>query len=85
MFGPRNSAYAFLDMTDIPTYIYISREILIEYPSVGLTSLAQLHVFIIAEHTRFITTTKTYDTITRKMVPITGQVSSFFEYFLYVR
>ena len=27
--------------TDIPTYIYISREISIEHPSVGLASLAQ--------------------------------------------
>ena len=45
-FGSRNSAYAFLDMTDIPTDrptdTYISREISIEHPSVGLASLAQL-------------------------------------------
>ena len=50
MFGPRNSAYALLDTTDIQThthiyyiYIHISREISIEHPSVGLASLAQLH------------------------------------------
>ena len=45
-FGPRNSAYAFLDHdrhTDIYIYKYISREISIEHPSVGLASLAQLH------------------------------------------
>ena len=45
-FGPRNSAYAFLDHdrhTDIYIYIYISREISIEHPSVGLASLAQLN------------------------------------------
>ena len=44
-FGPRNSAYAFLDHdrhTDIYIYKYISREISIEHPSVGLASLAQL-------------------------------------------
>ena len=52
-FGPRNSAHAFwhtiflygfpLDKpTDRHTYIYISREISIEQPSVGLASLAQL-------------------------------------------
>ena len=39
MFGPRNSAYAFLDTTDIPTdrptNVYISCEISIEHPSVG--------------------------------------------------
>ena len=41
VFGPRNSAY--FDIRDIPTtYIYISREISIEHPSVGLASLAQL-------------------------------------------
>ena len=44
--GPRISAYAFWTTTDIhtyrPTYIYISREISIEHPSVGLASLAQL-------------------------------------------
>ena len=47
--GPRNSAYA-VNLTydrhttyDIPTtYIYISREISIEHPSVGLASLAQI-------------------------------------------
>ena len=39
-FGPRNSAYAFWTTTD--THIYISREISIEHPSVGLASLAQL-------------------------------------------
>ena len=40
VFGPRNSAY--FDIRDIPTtYIYISREISIEHPSVGLASLAQ--------------------------------------------
>ena len=37
VFGPRNSAYAFWDTTDI----YISREISIEQPSVGLALLAQ--------------------------------------------
>ena len=46
MFGPRDSAYAvnltYNRHTDIPTYIYISREISIEHPSVGLASLAQL-------------------------------------------
>ena len=46
VFGPRDSAYT-VDLTydrhtDIPTYIYISPEISIEHPSVGLTSLAQL-------------------------------------------
>ena len=35
VFGPRNSAYAFLDTTDIHT------DISIEHPSVGLASLAQ--------------------------------------------
>ena len=46
-FGPRNSAYAFLDHdrhTDIYIYKYISREISIEHPSVGLASLAQLPI-----------------------------------------
>ena len=45
MFGPRDSAYAvnltYDRHTDIPTYIYISPEISIEHPSVGLASLAQ--------------------------------------------
>ena len=41
-FGPRISAYAFWTTTDIHTDIYISREISIEHPSVGLASLAQL-------------------------------------------
>ena len=47
MFGPRNSAYTFLDTTDILTHthithIYISHAISIEHPSVGLTLLTQL-------------------------------------------
>ena len=41
-FVPHISAYAFWTTTD--THIYISREILIEHPSVGLASLAQLPV-----------------------------------------
>ena len=46
VFGPRNSAYA-VNLTyetyrHIYIYTYISREILIEHPSVGLASLAQL-------------------------------------------
>ena len=41
----RNSAYAFWHTTDIPTDIYIPREISIEHPSVGLASLAlTLHI-----------------------------------------
>ena len=40
VFGPRKSVYAFWPTTD--AHIYISREISIEHPSVGLTSLAQL-------------------------------------------
>ena len=40
-FGPCISAYAFWTTTDIHTNIYISREISIEHPSVGLASLAQ--------------------------------------------
>ena len=44
VFGPRNSAYAvnLTYETYRHTYIYISREISIEHPSVGLASLAQL-------------------------------------------
>ena len=44
VFGLRNSAYAFLDTTDIPPtlYIHTSHKISIEYPSVGLASLSQL-------------------------------------------
>ena len=38
MFGPLNSAYAFWHTVDT----YISREISIGHPSVGLASLAQL-------------------------------------------
>ena len=46
MFGPRNSAYA-VNLTyetyrHTYIYTYISREISIEHPSVGLASLAQL-------------------------------------------
>ena len=41
MFGPLDSAYAFLGH-DRHTLIYLSREISIEHPSVGLASLAQL-------------------------------------------
>ena len=37
-FGPRNSAYAFLDTAD---FTYRRTEISIEHPSVGLASLAQ--------------------------------------------
>ena len=51
MFGPRNSTYAvnltyeIYRHTYIYTYIYISREISIEHPSVGLASHAQLWVW----------------------------------------
>ena len=50
VFGPCNSAHTFLHtyfcmgfprQTNILTYIYISREISIEQPSVGLASLSQ--------------------------------------------
>ena len=41
-FGPRNSAYAVnLTYETYRQHIYISREISIEHPSVGLASLAQ--------------------------------------------
>ena len=43
---PRNSTYAFWPTTDIPTDIYISREISIEHPSVGLTSFTQWIVIV---------------------------------------
>ena len=42
VFGPRDSAYAVNLTYDRRTDIYISPEISIEYPSVGLASLAQL-------------------------------------------
>ena len=52
VFGPRNFAHAIFDIrtfcivshrqTDIPIPIYISRDISIEHPSVGLALLAQL-------------------------------------------
>ena len=50
VFGPRNSAYAFWDMTDIHIiyiYNYISREISTEHPSVRLASLAQIYVYYV--------------------------------------
>ena len=43
MFGPRNSTYA-VNLTYDRHTLYISREISIEHPSVGLASLAQLIV-----------------------------------------
>ena len=51
MFGPRNSAYEFFDRhTDRLTHIYVSREISIEHPSVGLASLAQLAALTTKKH-----------------------------------
>ena len=49
MFGPRNSFGP--RQTHTHTYIYISREISIEHPSVGLASLAQLHTLYYTLHT----------------------------------
>ena len=51
VFGPRISAYSvnLTYETYRHTYIYISREISIEHPSVGLASLAQLYIIISRE------------------------------------
>ena len=54
MFGPRDSAYAvnltYDRHTDIHNDIYISPEISIEHPSVGLASLAQLIYYYVSQY-----------------------------------
>ena len=79
--GLRNSAYA-VNLTYETyrqhIYIYISREISIEHPSVGLASLAQLHGSA-CNMTRYFTSNDSIFTSRRRVqIQSTSEISSYY-------